>query len=523
MPRIKENLTKLKKRLILDSATKRFIKHNKEKWLPNKKSGDSVILVDFFSVAETIISFSYFTNALAKIHNADIKSFSEKEKVKNLSLHKVYNSFNTSEHLYTILSESQKKNVEKLYNEIKPNLKTKNDLFNLIVLDIWIGVDIYETYLNIFHKPTVDLESPQLIELIKRGIGLIIFWKDYFKNIKVAAVVVSHDLYLTYNVVCKVAYIEKVPVYLPNVRGIWHLTKEFTGYLYFKSFRKMFQKLSKEEQAKGITLAKNQLERRFSGEVGVNMEYSTKSAFQPTDKNKKILKVSDRPKILICSNCFYDNPQAYGTLLFPDFYEWLCFLGEYSKNTEYDWYLKMHPDPMPGTVEDMHEILSKYPHINFLPFDTSHLQLISEGIDVVLTAYGSVGHEYPLAGVQVINAGYNPHIAYEFNWHPKTIDEYKSLLGKIGSLKSKILKEDIYEFYYMYNYYTLADSLVFKSYTETVNTLDAYARTEPGMYDYFLNELTESKHKEILSNMTDFIQSKKSHYFSCGPEETVTP
>ena len=68
----------------------------------------------------------------------------------------------------------------------------------------------------------------------------------------------------------------------------------------------------------------------------------------------------------------------------------------------------MHPDPLPGTEVIIREILEEFPRITFIPPETSHHQLVKEGIDFVLTAYGTVGHEYPALGVQVINAGYNP-------------------------------------------------------------------------------------------------------------------
>ncbi|MFB1022343.1 MAG: hypothetical protein QMC40_06245, partial [Vicingaceae bacterium] len=77
-----------------------------------------------------------------------------------------------------------------------------------------------------------------------------------------------------------------------------------------------------------------------------------------------------------------------------DFYEWLCFIGDISEKTNYDWYLKIHPDPLPGTLDNIHEILQNYPRITVIPHLTSHLQLANEGIDFVLTCFGTVGIEY---------------------------------------------------------------------------------------------------------------------------------
>ena len=60
---------------------------------------------------------------------------------------------------------------------------------------------------------------------------------------------------------------------------------------------------------------------------------------------KKAIKQNDNTKILIAAHCFNDAVHVYGNNLFPDFYEWLKFLGEFSlkHKNKYDWYIKIHP------------------------------------------------------------------------------------------------------------------------------------------------------------------------------------
>ena len=51
----------------------------------------------------------------------------------------------------------------------------------------------------------------------------------------------------------------------------------------------------------------------------------------------------------------------------------------------------------------------------------SHKQIISEGIDFVITQHGSVGYEYAYLGIPVINSSINnPQISYKFNINPKS-------------------------------------------------------------------------------------------------------
>ena len=61
---------------VIDKDTRRFIKHNKKVWQEWRFGQNSpVILVDLYEVAETIISWSYFVNILAKKYQAKIMSF----------------------------------------------------------------------------------------------------------------------------------------------------------------------------------------------------------------------------------------------------------------------------------------------------------------------------------------------------------------------------------------------------------------------------------------------------------------
>ena len=55
--------------------------------------------------------------------------------------------------------------------------------------------------------------------------------------------------------------------------------------------------------------------------------------------NKRLIKKNDNVKILIAPHDFFDAVHIYGETLFEDFYEWLNFLGQFSK-TNYDWYIK---------------------------------------------------------------------------------------------------------------------------------------------------------------------------------------
>lgn len=502
-----------------DQETRRFIKFSREAWGSWKPAKpESVILLDLYGVCETEVARSYFLNVLAKKNKSRILSFSPRRG--NPNLHRLYRSFNVDGHIVPKLDGKQKKEVASVFAELRTQIKSKQDVFSLKILGLQLGVDIYETFLREYSQPTFELSDPRAWPLIEQGVALAIFWRDFFTKNKVAAVVVSHDCYLSFNVVCKSAYSRNVPVYLPNPIYLNYADRPFLTHQCFWEYRKLFNSLDEKTKVEGIELAKRQLARRFSGEVGVDMAYSTASAFKAPVEGKRVLQQSDRTKVLICSHCFYDNPQAYGNSLFNDFYDWIDFLGAISEETNYDWYIKVHPDPLPGTLEVIKFFTQKYKRIQVLPRDTSHLQMAKEGIDYVLTVYGTVGHEYPALGVQVINAGFNPHVAYDFNWHPKSRDEYRHLLLNLDNLEKKKLNvQDLYEFYFMNHYYRYRDDLVFPSYRELVAKMPAKDRVSPGVFKYFLDGITKEKHEQIIARMSEFIDSGKRYFFSSGPTD----
>ena len=210
-------------------------------------------------------------------------------------------------------------------------------------------------------------------------------------------------------------------------------------------------------------------------------------------------------------------------MIFIDFYEWLKFLVKAAEKTDYDWYLKTHPHPLPGTLEIIKEILGPSCRITMVPSDTSHHQLAQEGINFVLTAYGSVGHEYPALGVQVINAGYNPHVGYDFTWTPKSLAEYEQYLFNLKNMKKEIRMDEIYEFYYMHFYYCMIEDLVYHSIRENVMGWVTEQHISSDVYTYYLDKWDESRHQRSIQRLEEFIDSGKQHLFIKGPVDAQEP
>ncbi len=506
----------LRRSFFIDLNSQVFIKYCQKRWPRfNQKTRTSIVLVELYGVHQTVLAFSYFANILAEKHKSKIVSFSLSYRnkilyyLRNRQMIEIFKSFNANSHLNMKINDQLYQRATLIFEKLLLHINSKNDVLDISVNGDVIGNEIYEAYLRQYLKPTIDIYSIEFRSFVLDCIKIYVFWDDYFDQHNVTGLVLSHGIY-RYGIIKIIANKKGIPVYLPTVRDLYCLkTTNQWGNPRYDLYSELFKSYSKEIRNNGIAWAKERLQLRLSGEVGVDMTYSKKSAFNPNFSSNNVLRKSNRIKILITTHCFFDNPNCYGRNLFPDFYEWISFLGEISEITNYDWYLKSHPDLMQGNDEVLSELLHKYKKITRVPSETSHLQIAAEGINFVLTVYGSVGHEYPLLGPTVINAGEkNPHIGYDFNIHVKSVEEYRDYLLNLDKINHKADKQKVYEFYFMHHKISgVVDNFFFKSFHDFISTVKAEDQNSSIAYEYFLNEINQGNDEFICKKIKNFIES----------------
>ena len=176
-------------------------------------------------------------------------------------------------------------------------------------------------------------------------------------------------------------------------------------------------------------------------------------------------------------------------MMFEDFFECLKFLGEISNQTNYEWYIKPHPDYLPGTLENIEKIKKYFKKLTLINPTTSFYNLKNK-IDFVITPYGSVGHELPLLGIPVINClNINPHQDFNFSFTPNNRNDLKDIILNINSIKIKNLA-DIYKFYYINNKFFNSSNLFSNDEIAKLN-LNKIGTKE--MYNFFKKYIRDSK------------------------------
>lgn len=513
-----------------------FIAHNR-KVFPRRfgrrwRTPEVLIEFNYVPIPNLIpwhISYSYMANVLAEDSRARIVAYAPRSLdprtpaftqshpsrlgfrragiFRSLPQYRIYESFGVSKFFDVQPNERQKQKARAIYETVKTSLNAKADVEAIDIDGVRIGDLIYDTYLRVYEKATIDLKSAEFQDLIYEAICQFVYWREYFDRHDVRAVNVSHCAY-TLAIPMRLAVSRGIPAFEPRIDHVARLSKEnLFSYNDFLYHREWFAALPAEDRIHARAEARKRLAQRFSGEVAVDMVYSTRSAFQGNSA-QRLIAPSEKTKVLVATHCFLDNPHAYGDNLFPDFYEWIDFLGTISRVTDYDWYLKMHPDYLPGSKRILDELVAKHKKFHLLPSDASHHQLIAEGIDVALTVYGTIGVEYAALGIPVVNASQvNPHIRYGFNLHPKTVDDYMEILFSLDSLSIDIDQDEVLECYYMKGIYGKC-SLFFQDYPAVVAGLGGFRNHfRPELYGLWLDECTPERHDSIMKSVRTFVRS----------------
>ncbi len=512
----------------------KFIFHNKKFFPKNSSKKKGEILVEFNAFHPSHIAISYLSNFLKNKTNSKINSFYNYailvsdlneslfnkfkwfiSNILSLNNFSIYRSFGVDKIFKPIITSEIKIRSELKHREIFEKINNKEDILKIKIDGVLCGDLIYDTYLKKYKEKTIDIKDKKFSDLLRDFISLFYFWSDYLKKKDVKAIIGVHSVY-TYAIPLRLGIKNNIPTYAINPQLLYKLKKNMMRMYGDFEYHDKFIKLPQELQKKGRIEAKKKLDKRLSGITGIEVDLTTttQSSFSEKKYENLIIKNSKK-KILICTHDFQDSIHVFGDMIFPDFFDWIEFLANLAKRTDYDWYIKNHPTGTGRVLKYQYytkkvidEFINENPQFKLLPDDYPHKKIVESGIDCVLTGYGSVGVEYALLGVPVINASINnPHKNYNFNLHPKDLNEYEKLLTNLDKINLKIDKNEIYEFYFMRHIFVDKDWLI-KDRKEMLKKIDGYDNLFTyKMYKYWLSNFNDKHHLDIMKKIENFIIS----------------
>ena len=358
-------------------AMDRFIKNNILIWDGCIKSSHKILVPMIFSHSvSTIIRCSYFANYFSDLYNAELVGYGFCGiNIKNMStsIKKIYNSFNVNKYVDIKLSEKYTNEIEEITRNTWANLYTWIDWKNVYIYGIRFGTTLIRDFFR-YYVPVDDMRSEFMYEFLKKAVSTIVFWKHYIEENKVDIVLMidgTHsDGYLR-----DIAIANNIPTY--SIGGnVNRLTYNFAEKRQYQYFDTMWETLSADEQEYGIKWAKKRIKERINGD-STDIAEIDKSGFSFALKTTKgrVLRNTDKLKVLICPHSFEEDCYWYGEHIFDDnYYSWLCHLGELSEKTpDYEWYLKPHPTSTGRDPIILQKILDKYPKLICLKENVLHL------------------------------------------------------------------------------------------------------------------------------------------------------
>ncbi len=493
-----------------------------------EKIGNSnkLILCEFLGNKSNQIAFSYLINALKKKENCtcysflDISNINFLDKLK-LFIHKIlgynlgnffiYKSFNTKKFLF-VKKNKMTEEKTKIFLKDFTGFNSKGDLINFKIEKILIGDLIYDSFLRKTGFPTLEINDDKLKKFFIDTLNIFYYWLDFFEKNQVTGVVVSDTSY-TSTMIARISAFKKIPTYQCNWENVHRISEDnLFCYGKFIFYKEIFNKFSKDQKKIALDKSKDRIKIRLGGKLRADdLFYTDHSSFHSEFEKNKILSKSDKKKILIASHFFIDAPHGYGpdSIIFPDFYEWLNYLNDLSKKTDFEWYIKCHPHSKPKEDEIFKNFIKDKSNLIEIPKYSSHLQIIKEGINCVLTVYGTIAWEYAYYKVPVITASRNnPHIKYDFCAHAKNIDEYEQMILNFDKLKLNFSEENICEFYFMHNMYSRCNWL-FDSYEKVFKQIKGFENLPKlKFYDYWIKNADQKKNEKIFSKLNKFLNSK---------------
>lgn len=504
----------------LDKNEKKFYFFISKKFKKYKHDSKKVILVENINNKIHHIPYIYLIHNLVKKHKSKVELYNPNQvfsykrtlfyfllKVKKPIFYKIISNLFLANIVTNYSNISAEEEKEKLFIKIK----NKQNFFNLKLFGIHFGDVLYDQYLKKFRVPTIDIKSKHFKNFFAKSIENIIFWNDYFKKNQVKSVITTHATYWN-AITARIAMHKNIPVYTIDINHGFYLTKKhYNPYKTFLHHKRDFAKYSNQEKKRFREEADKRLKLRMSGKTGVDMRYSAKSSWNKSNSKKNILTKTKKIKILISAHCFFDSPNGMGGTLFPDFYEWIKFLGKMSHCTDYAWYIKTHPDFLPGNIEVIIDLKKYFKNLKILPSNTSHQSIIYSGIDYIFTVHGTVGIEYAYNNKPVVNASINnPNINYNYNINPKNIKEYQKIIENLKDIRIKINKNEVLENYHMIlkNKIELK-SIYFDNYNEFNQKFEKkLSNLKSDFYEFWMKNLSENRHKLISEKINNFINSK---------------
>mgnify|MGYP000134889489 CR=1 FL=1 len=384
--------------------------------------------------------------------------------------------------------------------QVWKNLTDKTELIKLQLDGVLVGDLINDSFLRFKPAPTVDLHDNYLLVLIWQAYRDVRRAKAYFLQRKPILYLTSYSTYIQHGIPVRVALQQGVRVFSFGNYQEFAKQLNLNDWVHTKNpddYAKEFSLLNHQDEK--LALAEAALAKRLSGGVDNATAYMKKSAYSQSD-----LPVPDvRDAVVIFLHDFYDSPHVYREMLFPDFWEWICFTIETLQNAHIAFFIKPHPNQINLSNDVLDKLQQRYSGLAMIPSGVSNKQLADAGMACAVTVYGTVAHEMAYLGIPTIACAHHPHICFDFCRTAKSREEYAQFLkqpAQIGIDKTT-MREQSLRFYYMHNLNLTAEMAELRDAMMKFRMICEHASSEANLPEMLQNMTSLSGYQRCLEKM----------------------
>ncbi len=343
-------------------------------------------------------------------------------------------------------------------NAFNQKAVTKDEVLQYKHDRVNIGIAIYDTYLRLTKKPTIDKLDPVFTHVAYEAFLLLRTIADYFDKHDVKVVVLGHCVYNSWKILSDFAVAQGCGVYVSyNSRSIpLHDVSRNRGLqtLDHSKYKEQFARMSAHQQANSRAQGLELLKSRLAGKLDAGISYMAMSAYSNRSESPDFVLDGHKRVIVVMLHSFFDSPHIYEGMVFPDFAEWLdqtlLFLSEDRYRKAYEVLIKPHPNRFLEEDAIIDQFIRKYPWVHLLPGEFSNARLVNLNLACIVTVHGTVAPEFAFLRIPVITCGDNPAVSFDFCFHAKDREQYFALLADADKLVVAAEKaEEVGDFMFM--------------------------------------------------------------------------
>jgi hypothetical protein len=391
--------------------------------------------------------------------------------------------------------------------QIWRQLDSADELEMVSISGVTCGDLIIDTYLRFRPSPRVVIGDLFMLQVLWQAHRDVRRSKHYFHSNKPLLYITTYTTYIQHGIATRIAIQEGVPVIsFGNGQefGMFHsdgYTYQVRNSLYYQQD---FDLLANPLPL--LEVARIQLEARLMGGIDIATAYMKTSAYHET--TKKVPNVCGA--VIVFLHDFYDSPHIYPDLVFPDFYEWVCFTLDTLRSAGIRCFVKPHPNQIALSDKVIDELLVRFPDIELIAPEVTNRQLVDAGMVCAVTVYGTVAHEMAYMGVPTIACARHPHIAFDFCRTAKNRSDYADMLRDALApvFNRELLRKQALQFFVMHNLNYPPEQIQLRD--ALINALKAFEdplSDATKLVDHFENIVKLPYFSTLIDNMIDGLES----------------